>query len=243
MRLRRASEHRTNPTEPTSEARTRPPGPLTVRRFSSYCLTMTSRPDPEPVSVEARVLEAAKACCARWGVAKVTIDDIAAEARVSRATLYRLFPGGKDVLFEAMRVRELEDFFIRLRHAVDGADTLEDLLVEAVVFSINDLRADEHLAAMLASEPGETASQLTVEGLPRIIRVATVFLTPLVEPHLGRAAAGEVVELLVRLVISYFLAPSERIDLADPAATRRFVTKIFLPAYATASTDQNEVLT
>ena len=54
------------------------------------------------------VLDAAKRCVERWGMAKVTIDDIAADAGVSRATLYRLFPGGKDVLYDAMRVRELE---------------------------------------------------------------------------------------------------------------------------------------
>jgi AcrR family transcriptional regulator len=182
-------------------------------------------------AVEARVLEAAKTCCARWGLAKVTIDDIAAEAGVSRATLYRMFPGGKDVLFDAMRVRELEDFFTRLTAGLAGADTLEDLLVRSIVLSSRDLLADEHLALMMASEPGEAVSQLTVDGLPRIIRVATVFLTPLVEPHLGRRDAGEIVELLVRLVISCFLAPSERLDLTDDRAVRRFITKIFIPAY------------
>ena len=34
-----------------------------------------------------RVLDAAKTCCERWGIAKVTVDDIATEAGVSRATL------------------------------------------------------------------------------------------------------------------------------------------------------------
>ena len=52
---------------------------------------------------EQRVLDAAKSCCERWGLAKVTIEDIANEAGVSRATLYRMFPGGKDVLYEALR--------------------------------------------------------------------------------------------------------------------------------------------
>ena len=79
--------------------------------------------------VEQRVLDAAKTCSERWGMAKVTIDDIAGEAGVSRATLYRLFPGGKDVLFEALRVRELELYFARLAEQLDGAIDLERLIV------------------------------------------------------------------------------------------------------------------
>ena len=118
-------------------------------------------------AVEVRVLDAAKACCERWGFEKVTIDDIAAAAGVSRATIYRMFPGGKDVLFEALRVRELEEFFAVLLSRVEGATNLEDLLVRAVVAATAELRADEHLALMLASEPGRTLSELTVEGLPR----------------------------------------------------------------------------
>lgn len=61
-------------------------------------------------SLEDRILDAARRCVDRWGINKLTIDDVATEAGVSRATLYRLFPGGKDVMFDALRVRELEDF-------------------------------------------------------------------------------------------------------------------------------------
>ena len=73
-------------------------------------------------STEVRVLDAAKRCCERWGIDKVTVDDIADESGVSRATMYRMFPGGKDVLFEALRVRELDEFFTRLLRQVEGAD-------------------------------------------------------------------------------------------------------------------------
>lgn len=149
------------------------------------------------------MLAATKTCCERWGIAKVTIDDIATAAGVSRATLYRLFPGGKDVLFEALRVRELEDFFVRLTAQVDGAVDLEDLLVRAVVAATRELSDDQHLAIMMASEPGDTLAQLTVEGLPRIMRVATIFLVPLVDPYLPRRESARLVELLSRLVISY----------------------------------------
>jgi len=184
-------------------------------------------PDP----AEQRVLDAAKSCCERWGLAKVTIEDIANEARVSRATLYRMFPGGKDVLFEALRVRELEDFFTRLNAHLDGADDLEDLLVRCVVHATLELRSDQHLSLMLASEPGETLGQLTVDGLPRIIRVATVFLAPLVDGYLSRREGARLVELLSRLVISYFLAPSEHVDLGDPDSARPFIQTFILPAF------------
>ena len=177
-------------------------------------------------SVETRVLDAAKACCERWGFEKVTIDDIAASARVSRATIYRMFPGGKDVLFEALRVRELERFFALLLDRVEGATNLEDLLVRAVVAATAELRADEHLALMLASEPGRTISQLTVEGLPRIIRFANAFLAPLVEPYLDREQSRAVIDVLARLTISYFLAPSDAVDLGDDESARAFLAPV-----------------
>src|SRR5215208_3431967 len=91
-------------------------------------------------SLENRVLAATKVCLERWGHAKLTIDDIAGEARVSRATIYRLYPGGKDVLFEALRVKELEEFFDDLKTEIVGRDTLEDVLVRAVVTATRRMR-------------------------------------------------------------------------------------------------------
>ena len=180
---------------------------------------------------EQRVLDAAKSCCERWGLAKVTIEDIANEAGVSRATLYRMFPGGKDVLFEALRVRDIEDFFTRLSAHLDGASDFEDLLVRCVVHAMEELRGDQHLSMMLASEPGEILGELTVDGLPRIIRVATVFLAPLVDGFLPRREGARLVELLSRLVISYFLAPSDQVDLGDPDSARVFIQTFILPAF------------
>jgi AcrR family transcriptional regulator len=181
------------------------------------------------------VLDAAKACVARWGTSKVTIDDIALEAGVSRATLYRMFPGGREVLFDAMRVRELEEFFVGLRSAVEGVVDLEEVIVRAVVHATRQLRDDDVLALMLAAEPGEALSHLTVDGLPRIIRMGTVFLSPLIEPHVGRHEAARLVDVLARLVLSFFLAPSAHIDLGDPDAARGFLRSFVLTSYVLSS--------
>lgn len=188
-----------------------------------------------PSATEIRVLDAAKSCYEKWGIDKVTIDDIAAAAGVSRATLYRMFPGGKDVLFDALRVRELEDFFTRLTAGVSDVSELEDVLVRTVVLATTELRHDDHLAIMLASEPGHTLSNLTVDGLPRIIRMAALFLAPKVEPFLDRATSTRLVELLARLVISYFLAPSEHVDLGDEASARNFIRTHILPTFQVTS--------
>jgi AcrR family transcriptional regulator len=174
-------------------------------------------------SVEDQVIDAVKACCERFGMAKVTIDDVAAASRVSRATIYRLFPGGRDVLFEALRVREITDFFDELTAQTADVDDLEDLVVGLVVASTRALRADEHLTLMLAAEPGEMLPQFTVDGLPRIIRVATAYLQPMLAPHLDPAHAEQLIELLVRTVISYFLAPSDHVDFGDPDSARAFL--------------------
>jgi AcrR family transcriptional regulator len=176
--------------------------------------------------LERRVLDATKACCERFGFAKLSIDDVAAEAGVSRATIYRLYPGGKDVLLDALRVRELEEFFADLRAGVIGADTLEELLVRTVVNATRALRADHDLAVMLAAEPGEALSQLTTDGVPRIIRYATTFLAPLAEPYLTPEQSLAVVDVLSRLTISYFLAPSDLVDLGDPDSARHFLAPL-----------------
>ncbi|MEZ5298982.1 MAG: TetR family transcriptional regulator [Ilumatobacteraceae bacterium] len=182
------------------------------------------------------MLDAAKHCCEQWGVAKVTIDDIAAASGASRATIYRLFPGGKDVLFESLRVRELTEFFDVLTAAVDdhhpGGDPADDLaefdslIVRLVTTATAELRADEHLAIMLATAPGETLGNLTVDGLPRIIEAASDYLNPLVKPYIEPADPALLIDLLVRLTISYFLAPSHLVDLGDPASARA----VILPA-------------
>ncbi|MDQ3757030.1 MAG: TetR/AcrR family transcriptional regulator, partial [Actinomycetota bacterium] len=75
-------------------------------------MSVATLPSPATRGVsEQRVREAALRCIARWGMAKTTLDDVAREAGISRATVYRLFPGGKDGLMEAVARAEIACFF------------------------------------------------------------------------------------------------------------------------------------
>jgi hypothetical protein len=126
-------------------------------------------------------------------------------------------------------VREAEMFFTTLRAHAEGETTLEDTIVRCMVVATTELRSDQHLALMLAAEPNEVLSQLTVQGVPRIVRVATTYLTPLLEPYLSRKEAADLVEVLARMVISYFLAPSTHYDFTKESNARAFVrTHVFI---------------
>ena len=184
----------------------------------------------QPRDIEAAIFAAVDSCVSQWGWDKVTMDDICVTAGVSRATVYRLFPGGRDVLFEAVRLGKLENFFTAMRAHIEGSESLEDLLVRCIVVASIELQHDEHLAMMLATVPGETLGDLTVSGLGRIVRVATAFITPLTDEFIPGDEAAQIVDVMCRLVISYYLSPSSTIDFTNEDAARLFVQRFILPA-------------
>jgi hypothetical protein len=85
---------------------------------------------------------------------------------------------------------------------------------------------DQHLATMLATEEGAALKSLTVEGLPQILRVASLYIVPLASRFLGEDEAEIVVEILARLIISNFLVPSQHFDLSDPESARRVIAPL-----------------
>ena len=84
-------------------------------------------------STRVRIVDATLRCLARQGLAKTTIDDIAREAKLSRATLYRTFPGGKDAIVAAVVETEVARLFSSLAVVMGEAADLEDVLVAGMV--------------------------------------------------------------------------------------------------------------
>lgn len=62
---------------------------------------ITDKTDPRPARSRARLLEAATALLRSGGPSAVTVDAVTRGANVARATLYRHFPSGNDLLAAA----------------------------------------------------------------------------------------------------------------------------------------------
>ena len=187
---------------------------------------------------DARVVDAALACFSRWGVAKTTLDDIAREAGVSRATVYRLFPGGKDVVIDAVATRELVQFFAGLADELQPcAGDLEALLVAGITYTTRAIRQHAALQVLLAHEPEVVLPLVAFDRFDHVLDHASAFCAPWLEPHLGQEWAPRAGEWLTRMVLSYTLVPSDGFDLALEADARHFVRSFVMPGLTSTTTN------
>ena len=163
------------------------------------------------------MLAATFACVARYGIAKTTVEDVARQAGLSRATVYRHFPGGKEQLINDTIAWEAGRFFERLAVAVADAPDLETLLVDALVFA--HVAFEEHavLQKVLETEPELLLPQLTVESTrpdrlhPRLPGRPLERDRPRLTPGLDVDRAAD---HIARLVLSFIGTPG-RWDLTD----------------------------
>jgi AcrR family transcriptional regulator len=187
-------------------------------------------------ALDDRIVDAMLECIARWGIAKTTADDIARCAGVSRATLYRVFPGGKDVAFDALLRREVTRFFESVNGPLAQVSSLEDTIVIGFLEAARFVHSHEPLQYLLLHEPDRLLPSSLAHSHERAYQIATAFTIPHLRPFVADdATAAEGAEWLVRQFFSYTLAPSSTVDLADEASVRRFVRTYLLPVLSTTA--------
>jgi AcrR family transcriptional regulator len=190
---------------------------------------------PAPSRAERRIRDAALDCIARNGLRRTTVDDIARTAEVSRATTYRLFPGGKETIVDAVVGQEVQRFFADITVELGRHDDAEGLLVAGVGGALRFLAGHGALRAVLDHEPGLLLPQVAFHRLGPVLDAAAAFAAPHLRAHVpdgpdADERAHEVAELVVRVVLSHALQPSPHLDPDDPASVARFVRTHLLPA-------------
>jgi AcrR family transcriptional regulator len=187
---------------------------------------VTVTPVASTPEITARVVDGALRAIARFGLAKLTVDDVAREAGISRATLYRYFPGRGAVLAAVVAV-ETE----RLQHGLDEAlgetTTLAEALSAVAGYGARAFAGHEALQHLLATEPGAVLPHLCFSGADSLLRVAADRIAPHLCRFMGPLEARRTGEWLARIVLSYGLAPP-----AGPAeaAVLGVVNEFVIPA-------------
>jgi AcrR family transcriptional regulator len=176
-----------------------------------------------------RLADAALYCFAAQGIAKTTLDDVARAAGCSRATVYRVFPGGKDGLVAAVVDTEVARFFSALALRMGAAANLEDVLVVGMNEAAVRLSQHPALSFLLDHEPEVVLPHLTFTHMDSVLAVSSTFTAPFLGRFLDHDEARRVAEWAARIVLSHLLCPSDSVDLNDEVQVRRLVRTFVLP--------------
>jgi AcrR family transcriptional regulator len=104
---------------------------------------------PAVAARKRRILEAAARCFAKHGFARTRVEDVAAEARVSRALVHHHF-GSKEDLAQQVQLHMLEEWSAAVDRAIAGAATTGDALAAWLRVNLSDTRRRPLLHAILA---------------------------------------------------------------------------------------------
>ncbi|GEP35017.1 putative transcriptional regulator, TetR family protein [Nocardioides szechwanensis] len=193
---------------------------------------MSTADDPRR-STRERVLDAAEACLRRDGIRKTSALQVAAEAGVSRAWLYRLFPD-KATLLSAALIRRDEAFWVDAQHQVDDADGFAAKIAAAV--SLSRAAPLGPLATELRDNEPEAFAEVIGTYVEDIIPGMSWFWQHQLEqavasgelrPDLDLEAAAEWV---MRLVVSFVSVPSVSVDIDDRDSLEKAFTTFLMPA-------------
>ncbi len=177
-------------------------------------------------------------CLARQGTHKTTLDEVAKEAGLSRATLYRQFPGGKDAVMAAVVETEVARFYSGLAVAMGGARDLEEALVAGMVEAARRISEHRALAYLFELEPGVLLPHLAFGEMDKLLDEASRFAAPFFARWLEPKQASRAAEWAVRIVLTYVTNPTERTDLRDAGDARHLVATFVLPGIQALCAEQ-----
>jgi AcrR family transcriptional regulator len=161
-----------------------------------------------------RLVDAARSCFERFGFEKTALSDVAAEAGVTRRTVYRYFDN-TDELMRAAFTLVAGGIVDRMVAHARRFDDPGDRIIEAMLFLRREIPAEPHLAPLFS--PGRDATQGRSMWSAVATEVSHGALRAVAEPAPGeqwtRLSEGELddlVELILRLLQSFLTDPGPR---------------------------------
>ncbi len=120
----------------------------------------------DPAAAQVSLRKTAEECFERYGIRRVTMDEIAAAAGVSRPTLYRYF-GDRESLISSIVESRADRLVIKFHKLLAKYDRLDDRLVAGLLYLVDAGRKDEFIHELLRVTETNRATHklMTGEGL------------------------------------------------------------------------------
>ena len=173
------------------------------------------------------ILDAAINCVRRWGIERVTLNDIAYEARVARSTVYSYYSNRDEVIRSAL-LRSAYGFGEKLFVHISQFPSAEERLLEAIIYSLRTLPDEPSLALIsdtALSQMVREHSLTTPEG----VDIGTVlFKSILQDDRYSQQELEELSEFSIRFMLSLLTmeSPRQRSD----EELRGFIARRLLPS-------------
>lgn len=173
-------------------------------------------------------MDAVMVCVDRAGLQSFALEDVAAEADLSRATIYRHFPGGRTQLINETVTREVARFWSELADHVRPLGDIETRFVVGLMEARRRIDDNELLQRLVASEPDDFLPALSQSD--HLVQVAIVgYIKELIsrERLVEGLDVDTAAEYLTRMLLSH-IGTAGRWDLADRSQVERLVRTQFL---------------
>ena len=180
--------------------------------------------------IHERILDAALVEGESKGLERITMDAVAARAKVGRMTVYRRF-GSKEDLTAALARREATRGLVTIAAAVDLSKSIPEQVADGFVASLAVAAGHPLLQRAARFEPELLLASFNDPSDP-LFSMLRGFVAGQITATAGdqlRADAEEVAELLVRIGLSYLLIPDGIVDVNDERSARRLAETLIAP--------------
>ncbi|MGC4933966.1 TetR/AcrR family transcriptional regulator [Gordonia sp. DT30] len=188
-----------------------------------------------------RLLDATEKLLAQHGIRGTTMAQVADDAGVSRAWLYRHFPD-KHAMVGAAIVRLTDSFWTDARLELDALGDFAEQLVAGVRIGRGAYDDPGTLLLRLRTDEPEEFAACAGAGVSGLVPDLALFWKPFVQAAIDAGVvhpghdAEEVSEWVARILISLGTVPGDTVDADDAPSVRRQIETFVMPGLRAAPT-------